>query len=59
MGLGGYGYALGQKDACELSPMAGTSLKEPTMPLRPCWVTSVLVGKAYEAWFMLVRHCTL
>lgn len=32
-----------------LSPMVIPSLKKPTLPSRPCKVTSNLMGKAYEA----------
>lgn len=54
--LGEYGYAVGQRDTHELSPMAATSLKEPTLPLRPCWVTSGLVGKAHVSGCCVIAH---
>lgn len=32
-----------------LSPGSAKSLKKPTLPMKPCRVTSALVGKAYQA----------
>lgn len=51
MALGEYGALPRFEEmlASYLSPMVTTSLKKPTLPSRPCKVTSNLMGKAYEA----------